>query len=184
MPEHHRNRYIRMMVATFVAAIIIFTVITPAYAAGNLDDYELLARLVWLEARGEPDEGQQAVVAVVLNRLADGYWGDSIEKVVYASGQFSTARAIPRTTPTEKEYANVSDALNAVSPLLPAWVMYFRADYDHNWSGYEHYTVIGGHWFGGFKQDRLTYERALEVPLIVDVSVADMQIIFEIGSED
>lgn len=184
MPEHRRsNRVFRILTAVVTAVILMCGAITPAYASEPLDDTELLARLVWLEARGEPDEGQQAVVAVVLNRLADGSWGGTLSKVIFASGQFSPALAIPHTTPTEKEYANVQAALDAITPIFPAWVMYFRADRDHNWNGYEHYTVIGGHWFGGFRQDRLAYERVTYNPLVVDVSALDdSNIIFEIGS--
>ena len=34
------------------------------------EDIDLLAKIVWLEARGEPVEGQKAVVEVVFNRMA------------------------------------------------------------------------------------------------------------------
>lgn len=48
----------------------------------------LLATLVAMESEWEPYEGKLAVANVVINRLLSGRWGDSIEDVVYAKGQF------------------------------------------------------------------------------------------------
>ena len=48
----------------------------------------LLATLVAMESEWEPYEGKLAVANVVINRLLSGRWGDSIEDVVYAPGQF------------------------------------------------------------------------------------------------
>lgn len=39
------------------------------------------ARTLWQEARGEPLEGQQAVAHVLVNRLKDGRWGESLDEV-------------------------------------------------------------------------------------------------------
>ncbi len=45
-----------------------------------------LARNVYFEARGEPMKGQRAVAEVTLNRVASGYYADSICEVVYQKG--------------------------------------------------------------------------------------------------
>ncbi len=50
---------------------------------------ELLARLLYAEARGEPREGQIMVAQCVLDRLESGLWGDTITRVIYAPGQFA-----------------------------------------------------------------------------------------------
>ncbi|MCD7872465.1 MAG: peptidoglycan-binding protein [Clostridiales bacterium] len=52
-------------------------------------DVELLAKVISAEARGESYEGQVAVGAVVLNRVAHPSFPDSISGVVYQSGAFS-----------------------------------------------------------------------------------------------
>ena len=51
----------------------------------NLD---LLARVIYGEARGEPYEGQVAVGAVILNRVADSRFPNTIPGVVYQPGAF------------------------------------------------------------------------------------------------
>ena len=40
------------------------------YAPVTEEERELIARIVYLEARGEPTQGQQAVAEVILNRVA------------------------------------------------------------------------------------------------------------------
>ena len=52
-------------------------------------DLEVMARTVYGEARGEPDTGQRAVAHVILNRLRDKRWPDSIKDVCLQPKQFS-----------------------------------------------------------------------------------------------
>ena len=52
-------------------------------------DVELLAKVISAEARGESYEGQVAVGAVILNRVAHPSFPDSISGVVYQNGAFS-----------------------------------------------------------------------------------------------
>lgn len=49
----------------------------------------LLARLINGEARGESYQGQVAVAAVVLNRVKDAAFPNTIAGVIYQKGQFS-----------------------------------------------------------------------------------------------
>jgi N-acetylmuramoyl-L-alanine amidase len=88
-------------------------------------DINLMARLVWLEARGESDEGQQAVVEVVFNRVMHDKFPSSIQQVVYARNQFTPAKLISSTKATSKEYKNVYHVLWTSQRLLPADVVYF-----------------------------------------------------------
>jgi len=52
-------------------------------------DKDLLARLVQAEASGEPYAGKVAVAVVVLNRVDNSTFPNSIHDVIYQSGQFS-----------------------------------------------------------------------------------------------
>ncbi|WP_454762092.1 cell wall hydrolase [Caulobacter segnis] len=49
---------------------------------------EAITRVAYAEAAGQGDSGLAAVVFTVLNRLASGRWGDSVEAVVNARAQF------------------------------------------------------------------------------------------------
>ena len=54
----------------------------------NSSDLNLLSRLVYGEARGEPYTGQVAVAAVVLNRVRSSSFPNTIAGVIYQSGAF------------------------------------------------------------------------------------------------
>lgn len=51
--------------------------------------FEIAARTLCQEVRGEPLEGQQAVAWVIKNRLASRRWGDSLATVCLWPYQFS-----------------------------------------------------------------------------------------------
>ena len=53
-------------------------------------EIELLALVTMAEAEGESDEGKRLVIDTILNRVDSGYFPDTIEEVVYQSGQFSS----------------------------------------------------------------------------------------------
>lgn len=110
------------------------------------DDVETLARLVWLEARGEPFEGQVAVVEVVLNRILSPAFPDTVEEVVYQSEpvtQFSPATRIPDTTPGKEQYRAVEEALTAEKPITDADVVYFSTSPQNE----REFAIIGNHVF-------------------------------------
>jgi spore germination cell wall hydrolase CwlJ-like protein len=52
-------------------------------------DYQVAARTVWAEARGEPDNGERAVAHVLWNRLKDGRFGSTLAGVCTKPLQFS-----------------------------------------------------------------------------------------------
>lgn len=54
-------------------------------------ELDILAALIQCEAGGEPYEGQVAVGAVVMNRVRNGGYPNTIPEVIYASGQFVPA---------------------------------------------------------------------------------------------
>lgn len=106
-------------------------------------DLEILARLVYLEARGEPYEGQVAVAEVVLNRVLSDRFPDTVEEVVYQTGQFTPAALIESTTPGEEQYEAVADAVDGTECVTGADVVFFSgAPYND-----QVYAVIGNHYF-------------------------------------
>lgn len=58
-------------------------------SSSGTSDYNLLARVISAEARGESYEGQVAVGAVVLNRVSHSSFPDTVAGVCYQSGAFS-----------------------------------------------------------------------------------------------
>lgn len=81
------------------------------------NDYNLLARLISAEARGEPYVGQVAVGAVVLNRVSHSSFPNSISGVIYQSGAFTCLydgqfnKAV-----SDSAYKAARDALNGWDP--------------------------------------------------------------------
>lgn len=114
---------------------------------------EMLARIVYQEANIESIECQKAVASVVINRWQNGYWGDTIEDVIYAENQFAPAYLIPTTTPTNENYEAVDYVLKN-GCTLPEHVLYFRAYYHFDWSGYVPYTHIDRTYFGYLQKDK------------------------------
>ncbi|MBR2132666.1 MAG: cell wall hydrolase [Oscillospiraceae bacterium] len=109
--------------------------ITPA-------ERELLASIVWLEARGECFSGQQAVVEVILNRVHDENFPDSVAGVIYQSGQFESAAMVHTADPGEVQYMAIDQALSGPN-VLPEGVVFFSAQAQNSkvWGN------IGGHTF-------------------------------------
>ena len=80
-------------------------------------DLNLLARVVYGEARGEPYTGQVAVAAVVLTRVRCSSFPNTIAGVIYQSGAFD---CVPdgqiNLTPNQSAYNAARDALNGWDP--------------------------------------------------------------------
>ncbi|NLY18713.1 MAG: spore cortex-lytic enzyme [Clostridiaceae bacterium] len=80
-------------------------------------DLNLLAHLVHGEARGEPYIGQVAVAAVVLNRVADSRFPNTIAGVIYQPGAFdAVSDGQINLEPTSQSYKAARDALNGWDP--------------------------------------------------------------------
>ncbi len=83
----------------------------------NSADYDLLARIISAEARGEPYIGQVAVGAVVLNRIEHPSFPDTMSGVVYQKGAFSCLYDGQFYEPiSESAYRAATDALNGLDP--------------------------------------------------------------------
>lgn len=121
----------------------------PYYAtiANSITDeeIELLAKLVYEEARGESILGQRAVVEVVLNRVMDNRFPDTIYGVIYQKNpvQFSPAYKLNSTVPTDEQYDVVKMVLEEVKPVLESKVVFFSTTTNGNTP----YEKIGNHYF-------------------------------------
>ena len=104
---------------------------------------ELLASLIFCEAGNQPYEGQVAVGAVVMNRIKSSSYPDTMEEVIYQSGQFSPAmsgwldRVRANQGYTEAAMQAAEDALAGSNPIGDC--LYFSV------GGYG--TRIGDHLF-------------------------------------
>ena len=93
-------------------------------SSNNSSNVNLLARVVYGEARGEPYTGQVAVAAVVLNRVKSSKFPNSISGVVYQSGAFdAVADGQINMTPDTTAKKAAQDALNGWDPSY--WAIYY-----------------------------------------------------------
>lgn len=94
----------------------------------NSSDYELLARIISAEARGETYLGQVAVGAVVLNRVEHPSFPDTVSGVVYQNGAFSCLYDGQFYEPiADSAYLAARDALNGLDPSGGA-IYYYNPD--------------------------------------------------------
>lgn len=109
----------------------------------HADEVELIARVVWQEARGESAQGQQAVAEVILNRVLSPSFPGNVYDVIFDEGQFVEAPNLWSVSPTQAQYDAVSAALNGPS-ILPQQVLYFATSMNGRTQAW---GWIGGHVF-------------------------------------
>lgn len=92
------------------------------------NDIQLMANAVYGEARGEPYEGQVAVAAVILNRIASEVFPNTASGVIFEPGAFTAvADGQIWLTPNETAKKAVLDAINGWDPTGEA-LYYFNPD--------------------------------------------------------
>lgn len=114
------------------------------------NEFELLARVIHAEARGEPYNGQVAVGAVVLNRVRSADFPNSIRDVVYQKKQFSSVDdGQIHLEPNETSYRAAREALRGVDPSKGALFFYNPRTATTLWwlSQRETTVIIGNHVF-------------------------------------
>ena len=114
-------------------------------SVSNNSNVNLLARLIHGEARGEPYNGKVAVAAVVLNRVRDSRFPNTIAGVIYQAGAFdAVADGQINLTPTNEEIKAARDALNGWDPSNGA-IYYFNPNTATNkWIWSRPLTVVIG----------------------------------------
>ena len=115
----------------------------------NSSDLNLLSRLVYGEARGEPYTGQVAVAAVVLNRVRNSSFPNTISGVIYQKGAFDVvADGQINLTPNDTAKKAAQDALNGWDPSNGAIYYFNPSTATNKWIWSRPMTVtIGKHRF-------------------------------------
>ena len=118
-------------------------------SSNNSSNVNLLARVVYGEARGEPYTGQVAVAAVVLNRVKSSKFPNTIAGVVYQSGAFdAVADGQVNMTPDATAKKAAQDALNGWDPSYGAIYYFNPSTATNKWIWSRPMTVtIGKHRF-------------------------------------
>lgn len=119
-----------------------------ASSQANSDLY-LLAKLIYSEARGEPYVGQVAVGAVVLNRVANPNFPNTLEGVIYQPWAFTALHDGQfELEPESTAYQAAQDALNGWDPTYGCIYYYNPKTATSSWI-FSRTTVvtIGNHVF-------------------------------------
>ena len=109
----------------------------------------LLARVIYGEARGEPYTGQVAVGAVVMNRVKSSSFPNTISGVVYQNGAFDAVKdGQVNLTPNDTAKKAAQDALNGWDPSYGAIYYFNPSTATNKWIWSRPMTVtIGKHRF-------------------------------------
>lgn len=102
--------------------------LTSLAKTNNASAIQLMARAINGEARGEPYEGQVAVGAVILNRVKDSRFPNTISGVIYQSGAFTAVADGQINAPISEGstvYKAAQDAMNGWDPTSGC-VYYFN----------------------------------------------------------
>ena len=112
-------------------------------------DVNLLAHLIYGEARGEPYTGQVAVGAVVLNRVKSASFPNTISSVIYQSYAFTAVNdGQINLTPNETAIKAAKDAMNGWDPTYGAIYYYNPKTATSAWIFSRKTTItIGNHVF-------------------------------------
>ena len=118
-------------------------------SSSNSSNVNLLAKLIYGEARGEPYTGQVAVGAVVMNRVRSSSFPNTISGVIYQSGAFDAVRDGQinlAADSTAKKAAQ--DAINGWDPSYGAIYYFNPSTATNKWIWSRPMTItIGRHRF-------------------------------------
>ena len=112
-----------LLIITVISVILLTSFMAEentSYAAtSRTSDVQLMARAINGEARGEPYEGQVAVGAVILNRVKNSKFPNTIAGVIYQAGAFTAVADGQINQPIEEGstvYKAAQDAQNGWDP--------------------------------------------------------------------
>lgn len=117
------------------------------------NDCSILAEAIVYEARSDTELGKVSVAHVILNRVKDRRWGDSIKEVVYQHAQFSYTIQKQRNVPSEKDwksgYLIAFEVLNDLveSPVKEATHYHTKTVRPYWAKHYEVVAVVDSHIF-------------------------------------
>ena len=135
--------------ATLKAMGIYSSSSSSSSSSSNTSNVNLLARLIYGEARGEPYTGQVAVGAVVMNRVKNSSFPNSISGVIYQSGAFDAVKdGQINLTPDSTAKKAAQDAINGWDPSYGAIYYFNPSTATNKWIWSRPMTVtIGRHRF-------------------------------------
>lgn len=118
-------------------------------SSSNSSNVNLLAKLIYGEARGESYTGQVAVGAVVMNRVRSSSFPNTISGVIYQSGAFDVVSdGQINLAPNSTAIKAAQDALNGWDPSYGAIYYFNPATATNKWIWSRPMTVtIGKHRF-------------------------------------
>lgn len=106
------------------------------------EDIYTLACLAWVQARNQPEEVQQAVLEVILNRLTSDEYPNTVDKVLWWSETFGSVYYLQNAQPEQTQYDAVTAAMYGPY-VLPKDVLYYAP-----WqTGGEVWGQVGEYWF-------------------------------------
>lgn len=106
-----------ILLCIFSTLLLIF--LSYAQNSNSNNDTELLARIIYAEAKGEPYVGQVAVGAVILNRISSPDFPNTLAGVIYQPLAFEPVAngTINQAVPQDAEARRAAqDALNGYDP--------------------------------------------------------------------
>ncbi len=112
------------------------------------EDYDALCRIVEAEAGSESQDGKLLVADVILNRVADPEFPDTIQGVITQSGQFTPVSngSYRSAVPSADTVAAVNRALKGEN--ISNGAIYFKSvNSSSNWSAKKFLFNAGGHNF-------------------------------------
>lgn len=135
--------------ATLKAMGIMTSSSTTSSSSSYNSNLNLLARLIYGEARGEPYTGQVAVGAVVMNRVKSSSFPNTISGVIYQSGAFDVVSdGQINLTPDSNARKAAQDALNGWDPSYGAIYYFNPSTATNKWIWSRPMTItIGKHRF-------------------------------------
>uniref|UniRef100_UPI00403FAE62 spore cortex-lytic enzyme n=1 Tax=Paenibacillus sp. FSL E2-0201 TaxID=2954726 RepID=UPI00403FAE62 len=94
----------------------------------NIEEMDILAKVIYSESRGEPYKGQVAVGAVVMNRIQSSQFPNNIKDVVFQKGAFTAVSDGQYwLTPNRTAYLAALDAVRGWDPTNNS-IYYFNPD--------------------------------------------------------
>ncbi len=117
----------------------------------NKAELDIMARVIYSEARGEPYIGQVAVGAVVMNRIASSQFPDTIRDVVFQPGAFTAIDDGQYwLTPNASAYRAAEEAVRGWDPTGGSLYYFNPVTATSKWIWTLNQNVrIGNHIFAG-----------------------------------
>lgn len=120
-----------------------------SYGGFSESDIQLLATIISAESRGEPYQGQVAVGAVIMNRIAHPSFPNTLSGVIYQDGAFSCLYdGGVNAAVADSAYQAAREAINGSDPTGGAIYYYNPAKTTNKWIwSRQVVAVIGAHNF-------------------------------------